>query len=126
MMSGAGHDGGSWAEAAGSTWAHVPPGHIGADTYLAMLQDRLPVYVHSLSAATARAGCGSVGENLSSAAAATVDFYAAILPVKVSVLAVPAELIELRHAMKTRGLGPGRAEDAVAWYLHEEQRLGRG
>jgi hypothetical protein len=127
-MSGAGHDGsgGSWAGAAADArLGSVPAGHATADMYLAMLQDRLPVYVHSLSAATARAGHGSVEENLSLMACATIDFYAAILPVKVSVLAVPAQLIGLRHAMKARGLGPDRAEDAVAGYLLDEQELGQ-
>ena len=40
-------------------------------------------------------------------------------------LAAPAQLIALRHAMKAPGLGPGRAEDAVAGYLRDEQQLGR-
>ncbi len=127
MVSGADHDGGgkSLASAVNDTRFGGPPGHAAADFYLAMLQDRLPVYVHSLSTATARTGEGRVEENLSLIARATIDFYAAILPVKVSVLAVPAELIELRHAMKARGLGPDRAEDGVTGYLQEEQRLGQ-
>lgn len=118
MVSGACRD-------AGSAVGDAPSGHVGAGIYLALLQDRLPVYVHSLSAATGQAGYGSVEGNLSQAARATIDFHRTILPVKVSVLAVPAELVELRHAMKARGLGPGRAEDAVSWYLREEQQLGR-
>lgn len=118
--------GGSWADAADDArHDRAPVGHATADMYLAMLQDRLPVYVHSLSAATARVGHGSVDENLSLIACATIDFYAAILPVKVSVLAVPAQLISLRHAMKARGLGPDRAEDGVAGYLLDEQQLGQ-
>ena len=128
MMSGEVRDGSgsSGAAAAAGVWpGGATGGHAAADFYLAMLQDRLPVYVHALSAATARAGDGSVDENLSAAARAMIDFYAGILPVKVSVLAVPAQLIELRHAMKARGLGPYRAEDAVAGYLREEQQLGQ-
>jgi hypothetical protein len=128
IMSDASHDssGSSWADAADDArYGTAPAGHATADMYLAMLQDRLPVYVHSLSAATAQTGHGSVDENLSLIACATIDFYAAILPVKVSVLAVPAQLINLRHAMKARGLGPHRAEDAVAGYLLDEQQLGR-
>ncbi|HLJ54948.1 MAG TPA: TetR/AcrR family transcriptional regulator C-terminal domain-containing protein, partial [Chthonomonadaceae bacterium] len=125
LVSGAGHDNGGGSRSGAARMGGAPPGHAGADVYLAMLQDRLPVYVHSLSAATAQAGNGSVDENLSLAAHATICFYASILPVKVSVLAIPAELIELRHAMKARRLGPGRAEETVAWYLREEQQLGR-
>jgi hypothetical protein len=128
MVSGADHDGSGRSLASAVNDARlggVPAGHAAADFYLAMLQDRLPVYVHSLSTATGRAGYGSVEENLSLIARATIDFYAAILPVKVSVLAVPAQLIELRHAMKARGLGPDRAEDAVTGYLLDEQHLGR-
>lgn len=128
MMSGVDHDGSgmSWAGAPTDAWlASAPAGHGAADMYLAMLQDRLPVYVHSLSAATARVGYGTVEENLSLIARATIDFYAAILPVKVSVLAVPAQLIGLRHSMKAHGLGPDRAEHVVAGYLRDEQQLGR-
>lgn len=116
----------SWAGVAGDPRpVGAPDGHVTADVYLAMLQDRLPVYVHSLSAATATPGYSSVDENLSLAARATIDFYGGILPVKVSVLAVPAQLIGLRHAMRARGLGPDRAEHAVAGYLRDEQELGR-
>lgn len=128
MMSGADHDGSgmSWAGAPNDVrLGGAPVRHAAADMYLAMLQDRLPVYVHSLSAATARTGYGTVDENLSLIARATIDFYAAILPVKVSVLAAPAQLIGLRHAMKAHGLGPDRAEHAVAGYLRDEQRLGK-
>jgi hypothetical protein len=128
MMSGVDHDGSgmSWAGAPNDArLGSVPVRHAAADMYLAMLQDRLPVYVHSLSAATARPGYGTVDENLSLIARATIDFYAAILPVKVSVLAEPAQLIGLRHAMKAHGLGPDRAEHAVAGYLRDEQRLGK-
>jgi hypothetical protein len=128
LMSGANHDGDGRSRGRAADDVRppgAPAGHVVADVYLAMLQDRLPVYVHSLSAATTQAGHGSVEENLCLAARATIDFYAGILPVKVSVLAVPAQLIGLRHAMKARGLGPDRAEDAVAGYLQDEQRLGR-
>ena len=127
-MSGADHDGAgtSWAGAANDVRLRfAPASHVVVDVYLAMLQDRLPVYVHSLSAAIARAGYDSVEENLSSIARATIDFYAGILPVKVTVLAVPAQLIGLRNAMKARGLGPDRAEDGIAGYVLDEQRLGR-
>ncbi len=128
MISGTDHDCGGMspasAAASDARLGGAPTGHAAVDFYLAMLQDRLPVYVHSLSAAIARAGHGSVEENLSLIARATIDFYAAILPVKVSVMAVPAQLVGLRHAMKTRGLGPGRAEDAVTGYLQDEQHHG--
>ena len=126
-MSGAHQDGNgkSWAGAANdSRLRGAPTGHAAVDVYLAMLQDRLPVYVHALSAAT-QAGYGNVDENLCLTARATIDFYAGILPVKVSVLAVPAQLVGLRHAMKARGLGPDRAEDGVAGYLLDEQQLAR-
>jgi hypothetical protein len=103
----------------------APADHMVVDIYLAMLQDRLPVYVHSLSDAKARTGQGSVEENLFSIARATIDFYAGILPVKVTVLAVPAQLIGLRNAMKACGLGPDRAEDGIAGYVRAEQELGR-
>jgi hypothetical protein len=61
--------------------------------------------VRSLWAAIAVAGYGRVGEDLSSAARARIGSCAAILPVKVPVLAVPAQLIGVAPCGEGAGAG---------------------
>ncbi len=102
-----------------------PAERAATDLYLALLQDRLPVYVRTLADLVTGTGHGSVEDNLLPAARATIDFYCEILSAKVSVFARPAQLVRLREVMRTRRLGPDVAEDRVARYLEEEQELGR-
>jgi hypothetical protein len=102
-----------------------PSDHAAMDLYLALLQDRLPVYVHTLADLVACCGHGSVEDNLLPAATATIDFYREILGAKVSVFTRPTQLVRLREVMRSRRLGPSAAEDRVARYLEEEQGLGR-
>lgn len=95
------------------------------DLYLALLQDRLPVYVGTLADLFADVGVGSVRERLVMAARATIDFYCGILAAKVSVFARPSQLVRLRQVMRAREMGPQRSEETIATYLREEQKLGR-
>jgi hypothetical protein len=100
-------------------------GHAATDLYLALLQDRLPVYVQAMKDLRGRAGHGCVRENLRPVAVATLDFYRGMLSAKVSVIADPEQLMRLRDLMKTHGLGPAAAHIVVADYLRDEQRGGR-
>jgi hypothetical protein len=93
--------------------------------YLALLQDRLPVYARTVEALHDQVGRASVTENLLPVAHACIDFYDDVLGVKVSVLASPDQLLRLRRVLKDRGLGPHAAYETVAAYLDREQRLGR-
>jgi hypothetical protein len=102
-----------------------PPAHAATDLYLALLQDRLPVYVQTMMDLRARAGQGCVRDNLLPVATGTLDFYAGLLGAKVSAMADPEQLVRIRQAMKARGLGPAAARRAVAGYLRDEQRRGR-
>lgn len=95
------------------------------DLYLALLQDRLPVYVGTLADLFADVGVASVRERLVMAARATIDFYLGILVAKVSVFARPSQLAGLRQVMRARDIGPQRSEETIATYLREEQKLGR-
>lgn len=95
------------------------------DLYLALLQDRLPVYVGTLSELLAEAGSATVQKRMVMVARATMDFYAGVLAAKVSVFARPSQLARLRQVMRTRQMGPQRADERVAAYLREEQKLGR-
>lgn len=93
--------------------------------YLALLQDRLPVYVRVMKDLDAQVGRGDVAQNLIAIARATIGFYSDTLAAKVSVCAQPDLLYQLRGIMRTRGIRPEAAHDTVASYLGKEQRLGR-
>ncbi|MFI0482849.1 TetR/AcrR family transcriptional regulator C-terminal domain-containing protein [Actinomadura sp. 9N215] len=93
--------------------------------YLALLQDRLPVYVGTMHELFAQAGQASVHKNLVMAAEATIGFYSEVLAAKMAVVASPPQLVRLRQVMKPRQIGPHQAEATVAAYLRREQELGR-
>ncbi|MCO6008622.1 TetR/AcrR family transcriptional regulator C-terminal domain-containing protein [Actinoallomurus purpureus] len=93
--------------------------------YLALLQDRLPVFARVMKDLNRRVGQGEVAGNLAPAARATIGFYTEILAAKVSVFANPDQLMRLRQALQTHDLGPQAAYDAVAGYLAGERALGR-
>lgn len=93
--------------------------------YLVLLQDRLPVYARAIQDLSASVGRDDVAGNLASAARATIGFYSEILATKVSILANPDQLLQLRHVFKSHDLGPHAAHEAVAAYLEGERRLGR-
>jgi hypothetical protein len=103
----------------------VSADHAATDLYLALLQDRLPVYVQTMKDLRGRAGEGCVPGNLLPVAAATLDFYCGILGAKVGVIADSGQLVRLRELMKTRGLGPAAGHRALAGYLRDEQQGGR-
>lgn len=93
--------------------------------YLALLQDRLPVYVGTIAEIFSQAGEAGVHKNLVMVAEATIGFYSEVLAAKVAVLASPTQLVRLRQVMKPRQIGPHQAERSVAAYLRREQELGR-
>jgi hypothetical protein len=95
------------------------------DLYLALLQDRLPIYVRTIVDLGPRAGLGSIQDNLFAVTRATIDFYCEILSAKAAVCARPAQLVRLRQQLRARDLGPAIAYQKVAAYLRKEQELGR-
>jgi hypothetical protein len=100
-------------------------GHGELDIYLALLQDRLPVYVGTRRDLLMSVGQASVEKNLTLVALATIDFYRAVLPAKISVLADPAQLARLKQIMQSHEMGQRRADQAIAVYLQNEQEAGR-
>lgn len=115
---------GSDAIAHGSAWS-ADRGHAATDLYLALLQDKLPVYVRTMVDLRRGVGQGSVRASLLPVAGATFDFYASMLSAKVRVIADPDQVVLLRDTMRERGLGPAAAHDILAAHLREEQELGR-
>jgi hypothetical protein len=102
------------------------PGDGGVlDPYLALLQDRLPVYVHALADLSNSVGQGSVEHQLRRAARADIDFHYVVLAAKMAIVSRPDQLVRLREAMRRQRMGPRAAEDRLTRYLEEEQLIGR-
>ena len=122
-----GHDAGPGAPrpGRGGRYPGGSGGQAATDLYLALLQDRLPVYVQTMKDLRGRAGQGCLRGNLREVAAATLDFYCGMLGAKVSAIADPEQLVRLRDLMKRRGLGPAAAHRVLAEYLRDEQLGGR-
>lgn len=104
-----------------------PPlsGHAQLDVYLALLQDRLPVYVGTRHELLASVGRASVETNLILVGLATIDFYRTILPAKISVLADSVQLTRLRQISRSHEMGQSKADQAIAGYLRTEKEAGR-
>jgi AefR-like transcriptional repressor, C-terminal domain len=109
----------------GGSAAADPADQSAVTLYLALLQDRLPVFARVIEGLPARAGRGDVAGNLFVAAQATIGFYSEILAAKVSVLANPDQLMRLRRIFHSHDLRPHEAYDAVAGYLAAEREIGR-
>ncbi|MBO2450726.1 hypothetical protein J4573_26720 [Actinomadura barringtoniae] len=107
-----------------TTRLQLPTDHSALDLYLALLQDRLPVYVGTVSEVLGRVGQGTVRENLRDAARATIDFYCQILAAKLAVIADPLQVARLRQVLLKRGMGQHQAEENVARYLRLERDAG--
>lgn len=125
ILHGTGDPGSAGSPSGGPAMIVDPSDHGAMTVYLALLQDRLPIYARTMKGLAARAGQDDVADNLATAGQATIDFYAEILAAKVSVFANPAQLLQLRRVLKARGLGPHIAPEAVAAYLERERELGR-
>lgn len=95
------------------------------DLFLAMLQDRLPVYVAIIERLGNSAGTGSVSENLVPVARATMDFWAEVLTAGITAFGSPETVLRLRALMHGEGLHPKMVVGAVAHYLKVECGLGR-
>ncbi|WP_345349984.1 TetR/AcrR family transcriptional regulator C-terminal domain-containing protein [Actinoallomurus liliacearum] len=93
--------------------------------YLALLQDRLPVFARVMKDLGARVGRGEVADNLVVAAQATIGFYREILAAKVSILASSDQIVRLRQVFQSHDLGPQAAYAEVTGYLAGERDLGR-
>ncbi|MQA95499.1 MAG: hypothetical protein GEV11_12910 [Streptosporangiales bacterium] len=95
------------------------------DLFLAMLQDRLPVYVAIVERLVASAGTGTVTGNLVPVARATMDFWAEVLNAGITAFGSPETVMRLRTLLRGQGLGPQHTIAAVALYLRKEREAGR-
>jgi AcrR family transcriptional regulator len=92
---------------------------------MAVLGERLPPLIGSLTRLPDQAGQGVVAERLEQVADQAVRFYQHSFPMLASLFAEPALLARHRQALAAVGAGPQRANEALAAYLRAERDLGR-
>lgn len=102
----------------GTLYNHFPSKEA---VFVAVLAERLPPFVPLLAKLVEGAGTGDVGRNLEEVARSALAFFAELLPITAAALGTPGVREELRRS----GVGPHRANEALASYLRLEQRLGR-
>ena len=92
---------------------------------MAVLGERLPPLVGTLTRLPDQAGQGEVADHLEQVANQAVRFYQHGFPMLASLFAEPALLARHRQALAAVGAGPQRANEALAAYLRAERDLGR-
>ncbi|WP_327091886.1 hypothetical protein OIE66_15055 [Nonomuraea sp. NBC_01738] len=95
------------------------------DHFLALLQDRLPLWLRILHDLQHLAGRGRVQDNLLPIARAGIEYYAEIQSAALPAFATPNVTVRFREAIRDNGLGPHAEVTPLAAYLRAEQRLGR-
>lgn len=112
-------------ERGGTDSGGEPSSALRFETYLALLQDRLPVWNRVLGDLSHLVGKAEVNEVLIPVARAAVEFYVEIHNAQVIAFSTPDQLMRFRQAMNRNHLGPQQSLKPLAGYLAAEQRLGR-
>ncbi|WP_285776039.1 hypothetical protein [Microtetraspora sp. NBRC 13810] len=110
-----------------ATVRRLPPvGGSGAvDRYFALLQDRLPVWLHILHNLDHLVGKGRVSDNLLPIARAGIDYYVETLSAALPAFSSPTVTVRFREAVRGGRFGPMPEIVPLAEYLAAEQRAGR-
>ncbi|WP_157247453.1 hypothetical protein [Nonomuraea typhae] len=95
------------------------------DHFLALLQDRLPLWLRILHDLSHLVGKGRVNDNLLPITRAGIDYYAEIQSAALPAFTSPSVTVRFREAIRDNGLGPLAETAPLAAYLAAEQRLGR-
>ncbi|WP_203871859.1 hypothetical protein [Planomonospora parontospora] len=95
------------------------------DLFLALLQDRLPVWLKILDDLMHLVGKGRVADNLLPIARAGIDYYAEVQSVALPAFTSPSVTVRFREAMKDTRLSPMSEVVPLTDYLAAEQRAGR-
>ncbi|MFC7388401.1 hypothetical protein [Sphaerisporangium rhizosphaerae] len=95
------------------------------ETFLALLQDRLPVWLHTLDDLMNMAGKGRVNDNLLPVARAGIDYYAEVQAAAMPAFISPSITVRFREALRETQLGPASEIAPLAEYLEAERGLGR-
>ncbi|MFG1703259.1 hypothetical protein ACFLIM_08700 [Nonomuraea sp. M3C6] len=95
------------------------------DHFLALLQDRLPLWLSILHELSHHLGKGSISDNLLPVARAGIDYYMEVQAAALPAFTSPNVTVRFREAIRDTGLGPRMETAPLAAYLAAEQRLGR-
>lgn len=95
------------------------------EMFLALLQDRMPVWLRTLDGLMHRAGKGRVNDNLLPVARAGIDYYADVQGAAMPAFISPSITVRFREALRETRLGPASEVAPLALYLEAERRLGR-
>ncbi|GGS56102.1 hypothetical protein GCM10010156_13340 [Planobispora rosea] len=95
------------------------------DMFLALLQDRLPLWLKILDDLMHLVGKGRVSDNLLPIARAGIDYYAEVQSAALPAFTSPSVTVRFREAMKDTELGPTSEVVPLTEYLAAEQREGR-
>lgn len=95
------------------------------DHFLALLQDRLPLWLSILHDLSYRIGKGCVADNLLPIARAGINYYIEVQSAALPAFTSPQVTVRFREAVRDTGLGPGTEVAPLAAYLAAEQDLGR-
>lgn len=95
------------------------------DHFLALLQDRLPLWLSILHDLSHRTGKGCVSDNLLPVVRAGIDYYIDVQSAALPAFTSPNVTVRFRQAVRDTGLGPSTEVTPLAAYLAAEQRLGR-
>ncbi|MEV0587798.1 hypothetical protein [Nonomuraea sp. NPDC050310] len=93
------------------------------DHFLALLQDRLPLWLRILHNLTP--GQGEVQDNLRFAARAGIDYYVEVQSAALPAFIEPSVTVRYREAVRDSELGPMAEIVPLSVYLEAEQRRGR-
>ncbi|WP_344920975.1 hypothetical protein [Streptosporangium oxazolinicum] len=99
-------------------------GH-AVDMFLALLQDRLPVWRRILDDLMYLVGKGRVTENLLPIARAGIDYYCEVQSAALPAFTSPSVTVRFREAMRDSDIGPMSEIVPLTAYLAAEQRAGR-
>jgi len=99
-------------------------GH-AVDMFLALLQDRLPVWLRILDDLMYLVGKGKVSENLLPIARAGIDYYCEVQSAALPAFTSPSVTVHFREAMRDSDIGPMSEIVPLTAYLAAEQRAGR-
>ncbi|SEH00803.1 hypothetical protein SAMN05444920_117234 [Nonomuraea solani] len=95
------------------------------DHYLALLQDRLPLWLSILHDLDHRIGKGCVSDNLLPVAQAGIDYHLEVQGAALPAFTSPSVTVRFREAIRDTGLGPRMEIAPLAAYLAAERDLGR-
>ncbi|MEV6985166.1 hypothetical protein AB0M95_28430 [Sphaerisporangium sp. NPDC051017] len=112
-------DGDAYPQMRGATPAQA------VDMFLALLQDRLPVWLRTLDALMHKAGKGRVNDNLLPVARTGIDYYAEVQSAAMPAFISPSITVRFREALRETDLGPASEIAPLAEYLALERSLGR-